>query len=120
MSAYSNVVSQSHGSKIYVPVNKASLLYSHFDHVSGIAAKKGQNGVSISKIQMLNTIIDHLSSIKSGKIQPVSKQVSSEQIDTIIKNYQTQLKQAVQAAQNTPYQLTGVRPEAGALFSIEA
>ena len=35
-------------SKLYVPVNKSSLLYSHFDHVSGVAAKKGQNGISIS------------------------------------------------------------------------
>ena len=53
--------------KIYVPVNKNAVLYSHFEHVSGFVANKGQNGVSVSKIQILNAMIDHLSSIKSGK-----------------------------------------------------
>ena len=49
--------------KIYVPVQKSSLLYSHFEHVSGFVANKGQNGVSVSKIQILNALIDHLSSV---------------------------------------------------------
>lgn len=119
-SAYSNVVTSGHSSKLYVPVSKSSLLYSHFDHISGFVAKNGQSGVSISKIQMLNTLIDHLSSIKNGKVPSASRQATPEQIDSLIENYQTQIKQAVKAAETTPYQLAGVRPQAGALFTIEA
>ena len=65
-SAYTSVSSTGTANKLYVPVNKSSLIYSHFDHVSGVAVKKGQQGVSISKIQILNTLIDNLSSIKSA------------------------------------------------------
>ena len=108
------------GSKLYVPVSSASLLYSHFDHVQGVAAKKGQSGVSISKIQILNTLIDHLSSIKSGNSKPALKSTSPEEIENLIKNYQTQISQAVKAAETTPYILAGNKPEAGVLFSLNA
>ena len=106
-------------SKLYVPVNKASLLYSHFDHVSGVQAKKGQNGISISKIRILNTLIEHLSSIKSdAKIENVTKS-TPEQIDSLIKNYQEQIQQTVQASTTQPYVLAGNKPEPGVLFSLD-
>ena len=108
------------GSKLYVPVSSASLLYSHFDHVQGVATKNGQSGVSISKIQILNALIDHLSSIKSGSAKPSLKSTSPEEIDNLIQNYQTQISQAVKAAETTPYILAGNKPEAGILFSINA
>ena len=98
-SAYSTISSSGTASKMYVPVNKSSLIYSHFDHVSGVAAKKGQQGVSISKINILNTLIDNLSSIKSGK-RPTVSATTDEQLDTLIENYQTQIKQAVEAMYN--------------------
>ncbi len=117
--AYSNVASGGAGDKLYVPVKPAVLLYSHFDHVSGFKAGKNQNGVSITKIQILNTLIDHLSSIKSGTQESVAH-LSTDQIDSMIENYQTQISQAVQAAKTMPYILSGVRPEAGSLFMMDA
>lgn len=117
---YANISSAGIGSKLYVPVTPSKLIYSNFDHVSGFAAKNGQNGVSISKIQILNTLIEHLISIKSGKQISALKNANPEQIDSLIDNYQTQIKQAVQAAQTSQYGLAGVRPEPGALFSINA
>ncbi|MGP1458400.1 MAG: hypothetical protein ACTTKL_03730 [Treponema sp.] len=116
-SAYGMVNPGSAGNKLYVPVNPAKLLYSHFTHVSGFAAGKNQHGVSITKIQILNTLIDHLSSLKSGK-RTANTAVTPEQVDSIIDNYQTQIRQIVKAAETTPYILTGARPEAGVLFSI--
>lgn len=115
-SAYQSAVS----AKVYVPVSKSALLYSHFDHVSGIAAGKGQNGISISRIRILNSLIDHLSSIKS-EIKPAQlTNQSPEQIESLIKNYQEQIKQTVKAAETQPYILAGNRPEAGILFSLDA
>ena len=113
-SAYTNI-SSSNAAKLYVPVSKSVVLYSHFDHVSGFVAKNGQNGISISKIQ-----IYHLSSIKSGKIPAAAKNSTPEQIDSLITNYQTQIRQAVQAANSVPNGVAGAKPEPGALFSINA
>lgn len=119
-SAYGSFSTGHYSGKLYVPVSSASLIYSHFDHVSGVVAKKGQNGVSISKIQILNTLIDHLSSIKAGKTPAAMKSTSTEEINSLIENYQTQIKQAVSASENSLYGLAGNRPEAGVLFSLEA
>ena len=119
-SAYGHFSAGTTGSKLYVPVSHSSLLYSHFDHVSGFPAKKGQNGVSISKIQILNTLIDHLSSIKAGKTPAAMKSTSPDEINSLIENYQTQIRQAVAASQNSLYGIAGSRPEAGVLFSFDA
>jgi len=88
--SYSTNFSSVSAGKLYVPVSKSALLYSHFDHVSGVAAKNDQNGVSISKIQILNSLIDHLSSIKNQPKESVTD-ISNEQADTLIKQYQQQI-----------------------------
>lgn len=102
------------GNKLYVPVSKAALLYSHFDHVSGIAAKSNQNGVSISKIQILNTLIERLSAMKSQPKESVTD-LSNDAAEQLIKNYQEQIRTTM--AQK-PYLLAGASPEAGELFSF--
>ena len=102
--------------KLYVPVNKSSLLYSHFDHVSGVAASSGQMGVSISKIRILNSLIDHLSKIKNEPKQSFTD-LNDKQADELIKVYQQQLQQTVK---NNSYLIAGAQPQAGALFQIDA
>ena len=101
--------------KMYVPVSKSALLYSHFDHVSGVAAGNGQNGVSISKLRILNSLIERVSAIKNEPVKAV-KDISPEQADALIKNYQQQIQQALK----TPYILNGAQPMAGDLFSLLA
>ena len=101
--------------KMYVPVSKSALLYSHFDHVSGVAASNGQSGVSISKLRILNSLIERVSAIKNEPAKPV-KDISPDQADALIQNYQKQMQQALQ----TPYILNGAQPMAGDLFSLLA
>ena len=88
--SFSGSMSASAG-KLYVPVSKSALLYSHFNHVSGVAAKPGQNGVSISKIQILNSLIDRLAAIKNKPKDSITD-ISNEQADALIKNYQQQIQ----------------------------
>lgn len=104
--------------KVYVPVKKSVLIYSHLDHVSGVAAKSGQAGVSITKLQLLNALIDHASSIDSSSqnINKSMENVSEAQMDSMIKN----LHSKIQTAIKTPYALTGAKPVPGELFSIQA
>ena len=101
--------------KMYVPVSKSALLYSHFDHVSGVAASNGQSGVSISKLRILNSLIERVSAIKNEPAQSV-KDISPDQAEALIQNYQKQLQNALQ----TPYILNGAQPMAGDLFSLLA
>ena len=101
--------------KMYVPVNKSALLYSHFDHVSGVAASNGQSGVSISKLRILNSLIERVSAIRNEPAKPI-KDISPDQADALIQNYQKQIQQALQ----TPYILNGAQPMAGDLFTLLA
>lgn len=118
MSSYignlSGNVSSSNAGKLYVPVNKSSLLYSHFEHVSGVAARANQNGVSISKLRILNSLIDKVSAINNEKSTPI-KNIDSNQAEKMIAQYQRQMASAMK---NT-YALSGARPMPGELFSID-
>ena len=114
--SYSSYSSCGSNGKLYVPVKKAVLIYSHFDHVSGVAAKAGQKGVSISKIKILNTLIDRLSTMKSEP-KELFTDLNNDQLDAVIKSYQQQIKQA---AIQTPYIIAGTKPQSGMLFAIDA
>ena len=113
--SYSNSSIVAAAGKMYVPVSKSALLYSHFDHVSGVAAGNGQSGVSISKLRILNSLIERVSAIKNEPAKTL-KEVSPDQADALIQNYQKQLQQALQ----TPYILNGAQPQAGDLFTLLA
>ena len=113
--SYSNSSIVAAAGKMYVPVSKSALLYSHFDHVSGVAAGNGQSGVSISKLRILNSLIERVSAIKNEPAKTL-KEVSPDMADSLIQNYQKQLQQALQ----TPYILNGAQPQAGDLFSLLA
>ena len=113
--SYGSSTIASAAGKMYVPVSKSALLYSHFDHVSGVAASNGQSGVSISKLRILNSLIERVSAIKNEPAQSV-KEISPDQADALIQNYQKQLQQAIQV----PYMLNGAQPMVGDLFSLLA
>ena len=114
--SYSSNIINGAGGKLYVPVTKLSLVYSNFDHVQGVAAKRGQNGVSISKIQILNALIDRLSQIKNQPKESITD-ISDQQAEALIKNYQEQIQQAVK---QSAYAYTSLKAETGVLFSLDA
>ena len=114
--SYGGMASSSAAGKLYVPVSRSALLYSHFDHVSGVAAGNGQQGVSISKIRILNSLIDRLSAIKNQPKESI-QDMSDDQAQVLIEQYQKQLQQTV--AQQS-FMLAGAQPMAGALFAIDA
>lgn len=114
--SYGSTFSGGAGSKLYVPVSKTALLYSNFDHISGVAAKSGEPGVSITKIRILNSIIERLSAIKNEPAQ-LATDISDDQAQVLIEQYQKEIQAAVK---QTPYLLSGAQPQAGVLFSIDA
>ena len=120
--SYNGIASGGASGKLYVPVNPANVIYAQFDHISGVAAKKGQHGVSITKIQILNTLIENLAKIKTQSSSSEYQQMhlSDEKVDVLIKNYQQQIKQAVTQAQSVQYTAAGINSLSGALFAIDA
>lgn len=116
---YTGVISGGN-SKLYVPVTPKNLIYSHFDHVSGVAAKPNQGGVSISKIQILNSLLNQLITMKGKpKLDVQTEQFSNKEIDALIKTTQGQIHTTVQTAQVTGYGLAGAAPQPGAVFSLD-
>lgn len=114
--SYSSTFSAGNAGKLYVPVSKSAILYSNFDHISGVVAKNGQQGVSITKIRILNSLIERLSAIKNEPKDSITD-ISDEQADILIEHFQKQLKDTVK---QTPYILAGAQPQPGELFAIDA
>ena len=114
--SYGGMAGSGAAGKLYVPVSRSALLYSHFDHVSGVAAGNGQQGVSINKIRILNSLIDHISAIKNQPKQSITD-ISDDQAQVLIEQYQKQIQQTV--AQQS-FMLAGAQPLPGALFAIDA
>jgi len=108
--------------KMSLPVDSSSLIYSHFEHVSGIPAPKGTQGVTISKLNLLDVLIEQLNQVKKNGSTPVARpantaQMPEKSLDSLIETYTNQVKQAKAASSAMPY-LQSPSAQPGALFSI--
>ena len=119
---YHSMVSRGIGTgKLYVTVKPNQVLYSQFEHVSGVASASSSSGVSVSKIQILNSLIERLTKVKNDPVQPeLPGDLSDEQVDAMIKDYQSQITTAVQTAKANPFALTGLSAPTGQLFNMVA
>ena len=117
---YSGIVSNGGHGKLYVPVAQSNLIYAHFDHVTGVAAKPNQKGISISKIQILNSLLNQLISMKNQpKPNIAPENLDDSQLDALIQSTQSKIQTNIQVAEATGYGLAGAAPEAGAVFSLD-
>mgnify|MGYP006916096607 CR=1 FL=1 len=116
--SYSSLVQS--GSKIYVPVSANEVIYTQFDHISGYAIHTpsqennseqiSQNGISISKIKILNTLIDQLVSLKADKTRSeLPTELTDEQVDSLIKDFQDKIQIAINNAKNNPFAFDGAQ-----------
>ena len=105
-------------SKMSLPVDSSSLIYSHFEHVSGIPAPKGTQGVSISSLNLLDVLIGQLNQVRKGgaDIFPASA-VTGDSLNTLIESYKNQIRQAKSASAAMPY-IPSPSAQAGAVFSL--
>ena len=104
------------GIKMSIPVDSASLVYSHFEHVSGIPAPQGTQGIAISKLNLLDALITQINrtNMNGASLGPGLKDGS---VDSVIENLADQVRQAKAANDAMPY-----KPSPGAvggdLFSL--
>ncbi len=104
--SFSAMPSASAGGRTYIPVDPHQFMYSQFEYVAGVPAAKGQTGISVDRLKILNTLIDHLVSMKQKNVMPKVEgpgELSNDQIDALIKQYQDQIKTVTAAAADMPY-----------------
>ena len=99
--------------KMALPVDPSALIYSHFEHVSGIPAQKGFHGVSISKLNLLDVLIGRLNQAPAGS----STANPFEGIDSVIESYSNSVRQANAASAAMPY-TPSPNAHPGALFTL--
>ncbi|MCL2044160.1 MAG: hypothetical protein FWG89_08480 [Treponema sp.] len=101
-----------------LPVSQSAYIYSHFKHVSGVPAPDGVEGVSINRLKILDTLIEQISKMKRD-IEPLfdlQGQENDYNINNLINQYHTQIRDLQAANTNNPYATTA--PLLGAVFNI--
>ena len=109
--------------KMSLPVDPSALMYSHFEHVSGVPAPKGTQCVTISKLNLLDVLIEQINQVKKGgtPLSPAStlQGSSAENLETLIENYRNQIRQVRAASAAMPY-IHSPSAQSGAVFSLVA
>jgi len=120
---YAITIAQTSG-RASVPVSPSAYIYSHFEHVSGVPAPEGVKGVNIDKLKILDTLIGQLSRMKQQP-EPAESlesmamgpdQGNEQRINSLIEQYQNQVRTTQAANANNPY--AAPAPLVGAIFSI--
>ena len=111
-------ITASRSGKTSLPVAPASVIYSHFKHVSGVPAPEGSRGVTINKLKILDVLIEQLSQLKR-KPEIAGGQLSDERIDALIEQYENQIRTAQAAGEAIPYAPRAAAPP-GAIFNLTA
>ena len=93
---------EAHNRKMSLPVNPASLMFSHFQHVSGVPAPEGTQGVTISKLHLVNVLIARLSQLQANSntqfhVNPYNG------VDALIESLQAQISQLTADTDIIPY-----------------
>ncbi len=122
LSSYTTYANLNSGT-VYVPVNTNQVIYSQFNHVSGIPVSDGQDGVAVNKLQILNHLIDQLVSMKKVTAPTEAEQselasMTDVQLDSKITEYENLLHRSLDQAQNTPYALAGLAPQTGLVVDV--
>ena len=105
-----------HGSKMSIPVDSSSLVYSHLEHVSGMPAPQGTYGVAISKLNLLDSLISQINRVNrnGASLAPGLKDGS---VDSVIENLVNQVRQAKTDSDAMPY-MSHPSAYPGAIFNL--
>ena len=108
-----------HTGRMSLPVDSSSLVYSYFQHVSGIAAPADTQGQTITKLNLLDVLIGQLNQLKKGNAANFQIPADSKNLDSLIENYNNQIRQAKTAGAAKPY-TQSPSAQSGLVFSLLA
>ncbi|MBQ5780863.1 MAG: hypothetical protein IIW10_02800 [Spirochaetaceae bacterium] len=101
--------------KVYIPVSKDQVIYSHMEHVEGYASDETST-VPIDKLLLLNNLLDSLVSIGKNR-EMLMQAMENDDIDKKIEKLHTEFQLSMKKEIANPYFLP-VIPEAGSEFSL--
>jgi len=105
-----------YGSKMSIPVDSSSLVYSHFEHVSGFPAPQGSQGIAISKLNLLDALITQINQINKNGAS-IGPGLRDESFNSVVENLVDQVRQAKIDNDALPYMpLPNAHP--GAVFNL--
>ncbi len=104
--------------RVTMPVPPGQVIYAHFEHVAGVAAKSGRSA-TVDKLKILNTLIERLITLKQDPLasRENAGRVSPGQIDALIEQYGREAHAL--AARTGPYMPSLSLPP-GSLVSLAA
>jgi len=105
------------GGRMSLPVDSGSLVYSYFEHVSGIPAPTGTQGLAISKLNLLDVLITQINRISREEASLGSGGIGDGSTDSVIENLANQVRQAEENHAAMPY-TPSPSAHAGAVFSL--
>lgn len=105
--------------RIALPVAPSQYIYSQFEHVAGVPAPEGTQGISIDKLKVLDVLIDQLTQLKRKPEVTLGAGgiITDQRIDALIDQYEKQIRGAI--AVRVPYAPAPTAPSA-ALFDLVA
>ena len=108
------------GHRVSVPVRPSQTVFAQYRHISGTPASTGQNTVPLSRVQLLNSLIDNLQRMKKTPgYNPDMAKTSPERVDALIKQYASELHQAMKATP-VPFGTMGGSSGSGLVFNLTA
>ena len=109
------------GGRMSFPVESSSLIYSHFQYVSGVPAPQGTPGVAISRLNLLDVLIGRLNQLRAGSqtSSAGTEEMQEEQanLDAMIESLRSQIIEAHEDSIAMPY-LFAPDTQTGAAFSL--
>jgi hypothetical protein len=108
------------GHRLTVPVKPSQTVFAQYPHISGTPAASGQSTVPLTKVQLLNSLISNLQKMKQTPgYQQGTGRTSPERADALIKQYASELHQAMKS---TPaaFGTSGGSSGSGIVFSLSA
>jgi len=87
------------GHRLSVPVKPSQTVFAQYRNISGIPASSGQSTVPLSRVQLLNSLISNLQKLKHNPdYKTAASGTSVKRADALIKQYASELHQAVTSA----------------------
>jgi len=105
-----------------MPVSPSSYIYAQFEHVNGVRAPEGGQGVSINRLKIIDTLIGQISQTnKKPEVFQNMEGMDNDRINYVIEQYQQQVRKIQETQANSPY-MTAMSspPRTGMLFNIFA
>ena len=113
-----SALSASYSGRVSIPVAPSMYIYSQFQHVSGVPAPKGVQGVSINKLHILDSVLAEIARAKQAPKPSFDVQgdTPEKHLNALLVHFQAQVQENYATNNTNPFHSTA--PQAGAAVNL--